>query len=362
MLPPAVAGIGLLAAFGRLGLLGGTLETLGVRIGFTQAAVVLAILFVAGPFYLRPAIAAFEAVDPTLLAAARTLGAGPGRTFARVALPLAGSGLSAAAALSLARGIGEFGATIMFAGSLQGVTQTLSLAIYRQFDVDFTQALAMGALLVVRQRGRPARDQGGADMAALVLDVACPLRSFELELALEVGRETFALVGPSGAGKTTVLRAIAGLVRPARGAGSCSATRRCSTPSAASTGRRRSGASGCVFQEYALFPHLTVEANVGFGGRERARRAARALRDRAPGEGAARASSRAASASGSRSPGRLRATRRCCCSTSRWPRSTRTRARVCAPSSRSCCASSACRRSSSPTTSRTPPRSPTGSA
>jgi molybdate transport system permease protein len=149
VLPPAVAGIGLLAAFGRLGLLGGTLDALGVRIGFTQAAVVLAILFVAGPFYLRPAIAAFEAVDPTLLAAARTLGAGPGRTFARVALPLAGSGLSAAAALSLARGIGEFGATIMFAGSLQSVTQTLSLAIYRQFDVDFTQALAMGALLVV---------------------------------------------------------------------------------------------------------------------------------------------------------------------------------------------------------------------
>jgi molybdate transport system permease protein len=149
VLPPAVAGIGLLAAFGRLGLLGGTLDALGVRIGFTQAAVVLAILFVAGPFYLRPAIAAFEAVDPTLLAAARTLGAGPGRTFARVALPLAGGGLSAAAALSLARGIGEFGATIMFAGSLQAVTQTLSLAIYRQFDVDFTQALAMGALLVV---------------------------------------------------------------------------------------------------------------------------------------------------------------------------------------------------------------------
>jgi molybdate transport system permease protein len=149
VLPPAVAGIGLLAAFGRLGLLGDTLDALGVRIGFTQAAVVLALLFVAGPFYLRPAIAAFESVDPTLLAAARTLGAGPGRTFARVALPLAGDGLTAAAALSLARGIGEFGATIMFAGSLQGVTQTLSLAIYAQFDVDFTQALAMGALLVV---------------------------------------------------------------------------------------------------------------------------------------------------------------------------------------------------------------------
>ncbi len=149
VLPPAVAGIGLLAAFGRLGLLGGTLDAAGIRVGFTQAAVVLAVLFVAGPFYLRQAIAAFEAVDPTLLAAARTLGAGPGRTFLRVALPLAGNGLGAGAALSLARGIGEFGATIMFAGSLQGVTQTLSLAVYAQFDVDFTRALALGALLVV---------------------------------------------------------------------------------------------------------------------------------------------------------------------------------------------------------------------
>jgi molybdate transport system permease protein len=149
VLPPAVAGIGLLAAFGRLGLLGGTLDALGIRVGLTQAAVVLAVLFVAGPFYLRQAISAFEAVDPTMLAAARTLGAGPGRTFARVALPLASGGLAAGAALSLARGIGEFGATIMFAGSLQGVTQTLSLAIYAQFDVDFSQALAMGGLLVL---------------------------------------------------------------------------------------------------------------------------------------------------------------------------------------------------------------------
>jgi molybdate transport system permease protein len=149
VLPPAVAGIGLLAAFGRLGLLGGTLDALGIHVGFTQVAVVLAVLFVAGPFYLRQAIAAFEAVDPTMLAAARTLGAGPGRTFLRVALPLAGGGLGAGAALSLARGIGEFGATLMFAGSLRGVTQTLSLAIYAQFNIDFTGALAMGALLVV---------------------------------------------------------------------------------------------------------------------------------------------------------------------------------------------------------------------
>jgi molybdate transport system permease protein len=150
VLPPAVAGIGLLATFGRLGLLGSTLDFLGLEIGLgTQAAVVLAVAFVAGPFYVRPAIAAFEAVDPTLLGAARTLGAGPARTFFRVALPLAAGGLGAGAALAFARGLGEFGATLMFAGSLQGVTQTLSLAIYQEFDVDFDSALAISGLLVV---------------------------------------------------------------------------------------------------------------------------------------------------------------------------------------------------------------------
>lgn len=149
VLPPAVAGIGLLAAFGRLGLLGEQFDALGITIGFTQTAVVLAILFVAGPFYVRQAIASFEALDPNLLLAGRTLGAGPGRTFWRIALPLASGGLGAGAALSLARGIGEFGATIMFAGSLQGVTQTVTLAIYQELDADFDVALAIGALLVV---------------------------------------------------------------------------------------------------------------------------------------------------------------------------------------------------------------------
>ncbi len=149
VLPPAVAGIGLLAAFGRLGLLGGAFEALGVSVSFTQTAVVLAVAYVSSPFYLRQAIATFESLDQTLLDASRTLGAGPARTFARIALPLAARGLGAGAALAFARGIGEFGATIMFAGSLQGVTQTLSLAIYAQLDVNFDVALSLGALLVV---------------------------------------------------------------------------------------------------------------------------------------------------------------------------------------------------------------------
>jgi molybdate transport system permease protein len=149
VLPPAVAGIALFAAFGRLGLLGSTFEAFGITVALTPAAVVLAITYVASPFYLRQAIASFEALDRSLLDASRTLGAGPARTFFRVALPLASKGLAAGAALSFARGIGEFGATIMFAGSLQGVTQTLSLAIYAQFDLNPDVALALGALLVV---------------------------------------------------------------------------------------------------------------------------------------------------------------------------------------------------------------------
>jgi molybdate transport system permease protein len=148
VLPPAVAGIGLLAAFGRVGLVGGHVHVIGTSLAFTKAAVVVAIAFVAGPFYVRSAIAAFEGIDLSLTQAARTLGAGPARTFARVALPLAAGGLGAGAALAFARGIGEFGATLMFAGSLRGVTQTLPLAIYEAFDLDFDLALAISALLV----------------------------------------------------------------------------------------------------------------------------------------------------------------------------------------------------------------------
>jgi molybdate transport system permease protein len=149
VLPPAVGGIALFAAFGRTGLVGDELHALGITLPFTQAAVVCAVSFVAAPFYVRPAVAAFESLDPQILDAARTLGAGPARVFARVALPLAVGALAASGAVAFARGLGEFGATIMFAGSLQGVTQTLPLAIYAEFERDFHVALALGALLVV---------------------------------------------------------------------------------------------------------------------------------------------------------------------------------------------------------------------
>lgn len=149
VLPPAVAGIALLAAFGNRGLLGGSLEAFGVSLPFTQAAVVVAIVFVASPFYVRQAAASFASVDPLLLDASRTLGRGPGRTFLRVALPLAAGGLAAGSSLAFARGLGEFGATIIFAGSFPGVTRTAPLAIYAELDRDFDVAVALGALLVV---------------------------------------------------------------------------------------------------------------------------------------------------------------------------------------------------------------------
>jgi molybdate transport system permease protein len=149
VLPPAVAGISLLAAFGVGGLVGPQLQDAGIVLPFSEWAVILAITFVASPFYVRQAIAAFEGVDPTLLGTARTLGAGPARTFARIALPLAASGLAAGWVLAFARGVGEFGATIIFAGNVHGKTQTLTLAVYEELDSDFDVALAIGILLVV---------------------------------------------------------------------------------------------------------------------------------------------------------------------------------------------------------------------
>jgi molybdate transport system permease protein len=153
VLPPAVAGIGLLVAFGRAGLLGGVLRAFGLSIPFTQVAVVMAMVFVALPLFARQAIAAFESLDPSMLAISRTLGGGAGATFGLVALPLARPGLAAGAALAWARAVGEFGATLIFAGSFQGRTQTLPLAIYAELQADFRVALGMAAILVAVSAG-----------------------------------------------------------------------------------------------------------------------------------------------------------------------------------------------------------------
>jgi len=148
VIPPAVAGVGLLLAFGRRGLLGAWLDRHGIALAFTTPAVVMAEAFVSAPFFVQSAIAAFRRVDENLLVVARTLGASPFRTFLRVGLPLAAPGLVAGAAMSWARAVGEFGATLLFAGNLTGRTQTMPLAVYTAMESDLRAAQALSLILV----------------------------------------------------------------------------------------------------------------------------------------------------------------------------------------------------------------------
>jgi molybdate transport system permease protein len=148
VLPPAVAGIALLAAVGPSGILGGAVEAAGIELTLQTAGVVVALTFVASPFYIRQAMAAFAAVDRTLMDASRTLGASEARGFFRVMIPTALPGLTAGTALATGRALGEFGATLMFAGSFRGITQTVPLAIYDRFSTNFDSALALSAVLV----------------------------------------------------------------------------------------------------------------------------------------------------------------------------------------------------------------------
>ena len=149
ILPPAVAGIALLTAFGRRGILGEPLERLGITIGFSTAAVVIAQIFVSAPFYIRTARAGFLRIDRSLEEAASDLGASPVRVFWLVTLPLCRGSLLAGGVLAWARALGEFGATIMFAGNRQGVTQTMPLAIYERFGAgDLPAALILSSLLL----------------------------------------------------------------------------------------------------------------------------------------------------------------------------------------------------------------------
>ena len=149
VLPPSVAGIALLIAFGRRGLLGSALEDLGLSIAFTQAAVVVAQVFVAAPFYIKAAIAGFAGVDRDLEQAASIDGAHAGQIFRHITAPLAWPVLFGGAVMTWARALGEFGATIIFAGNFPGRTQTMPLAIYIGFELDLNVALTLSVILLV---------------------------------------------------------------------------------------------------------------------------------------------------------------------------------------------------------------------
>ncbi|MDQ1672951.1 MAG: molybdate transport system permease protein [Frankiaceae bacterium] len=166
VLPPVVGGIALLYTFGRQGLLGSTLQLLGLRIAFSTTAVVLAQTFVSLPFLVLSLEGTLRATGQRYEAVAATLGARPSTVLWRVTLPLVLPGVVSGAVLSFARALGEFGATLTFAGSLQGVTRTLPLEIYLQRETDPQAAIALSLVLLVVAVGivLVARGRGAQDM------------------------------------------------------------------------------------------------------------------------------------------------------------------------------------------------------
>jgi len=149
VMPPVVAGVAMLMAFGRQGILGSTLAQLGINLPFTTAAVIFAQMFVAAPFYIRSAKLGFQAVARDYEDISQTLGVSPWRTFWRLTLPLSGSSVLTGIALAWASALSEFGATIMFAGNLMGKTQTMPLAILTAMESSLDTALALAVLLLV---------------------------------------------------------------------------------------------------------------------------------------------------------------------------------------------------------------------
>lgn len=148
LLPPSVAGVALLIAFGRRGSLGPWFDSLGIQIPFTQLAVILAQVFIASPFFVRAATIGFAGIDPEIEQAAQLDGANRWQVFRYIILPLSREALMSGCVMSWSRALGEFGATIMFAGNYPGRTQTMPTAIYLGFEVDLNVALTLSVILV----------------------------------------------------------------------------------------------------------------------------------------------------------------------------------------------------------------------
>ncbi|NEC64811.1 ABC transporter permease [Streptomyces sp. SID9727] len=308
VLPPTVGGVALLLGFGRRGLLGPWLEDwFGITLPFHTSGAVLAATFVAMPFLVISLEGALGGLRPRYEETAASLGASPVRVFFTVTLPMVAPGLAAGAALTWARALGEFGATITFAGNLPGTTQTLPLQVYLLLQDDPEAATSVSLLLLViamavllalrgrwtgtpqaRTRRREAVDEGpgtavAPEDAPEAVREDWPLHAEvtgfdELTLDAEAGT-TIAVVGPNGAGKTTLLRALLGLTPRA------SARLLLGGADVSALPAHRRGVAW-VPQDGALFPHLSTLANTAYGLRAKgvpraeARRSAREWLDR----------------------------------------------------------------------------------
>jgi molybdate ABC transporter permease protein len=300
ILPPTVVGFVLLQLFGSNGWLGQLLRLTNIDIIFTWYAGAIAAVVVTFPLMYKTALGAFEQIDGNLLRAARTLGASESHIFWRISLPLALPGILAGATLAFARGLGEFGATLMLAGNIPGVTETIPIRIYSAVEAGandeawFWSMVILGISLVAiaivnfwaTLRGKNTqsyrvaalqRDNNRSVMSSrsqkigsfngesgLWVDIHKQLSGFSLQVAFHSDRQPLAVLGASGAGKSMLLRCIAGIDTPSQGRivlngrNLFDAAKGINVPS-------RDRRIGIIFQNYALFPHLTVAQNIAFG-------------------------------------------------------------------------------------------------
>lgn len=302
VLPPTVVGFLLLLLFGRNGAIGQFLLKFNLTIIFTWQAAVITATVVSFPLMYKTALGAFEQIDPNLLNAARTLGASEWQVFWRIMLPLAWPGILAGTILAFARALGEFGATLMLAGNIPGQTQTIPMAIYFAVEsgdmrlasiwVLIILSLALSLLTAVnywteysrfmkcRDTAMPSpyddgdgdgdRDTalpfpyGDGDSSGLSLNIFKSASGFGLNVGFEIEQEVLGILGASGSGKSMTLRCIAGLETP--NSGQIVVNGRVLFDSTKginvlSKDRR----IGFLFQNYALFPHMTVAQNIAFG-------------------------------------------------------------------------------------------------
>ncbi|QLE54815.1 molybdate ABC transporter permease subunit [Nostoc sp. TCL26-01] len=295
ILPPTVVGFLLLLFFGKNGPVGKLMEPFDITIVFTWYGAAIAATVVSFPLMYKTALGAFAQIDGNLLRVARTLGASESTIFWRISLPLALPGILAATTLAFARALGEFGATLMLAGNIPGQTQTIPMAIYFAVEagamdeawfwaiaimvISLSGIIAVNFWQEMREKGRQGdrgtRGQGdkksefllvstpAADVELLV-DIEKVLPSFHLKVAFSTDEQPLGLLGGSGAGKSMILRCIAGIETPTRGRIVLNgrvlfdSEKGINIPS-------RDRRIGFLVQNYALFPHMTVAQNIAFG-------------------------------------------------------------------------------------------------